>query len=104
VPGGGRVSIRRLRNGARGRLFLANLKGEALVGSTCKVERGSAGAIWTFYAPNPQQPGNPWPFAAFGDVITPAGSWYSLTVSTPAAADRSRVARIVTEALLRPGP
>lgn len=99
IPGGSRVRIRRERNGAHGRSFLEYRLGERVDETTCSVERGQIGAIWSRYVPHPDTT-RVLRYPAFGDVITPAGSWYSMTLWTTSDADRSRLASILTEAML----
>jgi hypothetical protein len=103
TPEDNRVRIQRERNGARGRSFLMYLSGERPEGATCTVDRGQAGAIWSFYPPDPQDTTTgSRKYAALGAVITPAGFWYSVSLSTLSAADQSRLASILTEAMLLP--
>lgn len=101
-PRGSLVSIRRQRNGAIGRAWLANQKREPRDGRTCRVELGTAGAVWTFYPADPEQPHAQRPFGTLGDVVTPNGAWYGLSVWTASAVEQARVARLFTAALLRP--
>jgi hypothetical protein len=102
TPGDNRARIEREVR-AHGRSFLMYPSGERPEGATCTVERGQAGAIWTFYAPNPHDPTTgARNYTAFGAVITPAGFWYSVSLWTYSAADQSRLASILTEAMLLP--
>lgn len=102
LPGGNRARIRRERNGAHGRSFLEYRLGERAEGTTCSFERGQTGAIWDLYLPDPQAPTRVLKYTAFGSVITPAGFWYSVDLSTTSATDQSRLASILTEAMLLP--
>ena len=104
APGDNRVLIERQRNGASGRHFLMYGSGELPEGATCSLERGQTGAIWTFYLPDPQDTTGVRKYVALGSVITPAGVWYSVTLWTSSAADQSRLASILTEAMLLPSP
>jgi hypothetical protein len=100
-PGGSRVRIQRERNGARGRQYLM-WSGESPEGTTCTLERGQTGAIWSFYPPDPQGTiGDP-NYEALGAVVTPAGFWYSVSLRTSSGAEQSRLASILTEAMLLP--
>jgi hypothetical protein len=101
LPGGNRVRIRRERNGAHGRSFLEYRLGERPEETTCSVERGQTGAIWSLYVPHPDTT-RAVRYPAFGDVITPAGFWYSVTLWATSDADRSRLVNILTEAMLLP--
>jgi hypothetical protein len=103
APGDNRVRIQRERNGARSRQHLMYSSGERPEGATCTIERGQAGAIWSFYVPDPQDTtGGALNYTALGAVITPAGSWYSVSLRTSSAADQSRLASVLTEAMLLP--
>lgn len=102
-PGDSRVLIERERNGASGRHFLMYGSGERPEGATCSLPRGQAGAIWTFYPPNPQDSGIR-KYTALGSIITPAGVWYSVTLATASAADQYQLASIVTDVMLLPSP
>ena len=101
APGDNRVLIERKHNGASGRPYLMYGSGELPEGTTCSLERGQAGAIWTFYLPNPQDTGVR-KYNAFGSIITRGGLWYSVSLGTFSAADQSRLASILTEAMLLP--
>jgi hypothetical protein len=101
LPGGNRARIRRERNGAHGRSFLEYRLGEHPEETTCSVEHGQTGAIWSLYAPHPDTTRD-LRYPAFGDVITPAGSWYSVTLWATSDAERSRLVNILTEAMLLP--
>jgi hypothetical protein len=101
TSGDNRVSIERKHNGASSRNFLMYGNGERPEGTTCWVDRGQAGAIWTFYQPNPQDT-SVRKYGAFGAIITPAGFWYSVSLWTSSVTDQSRLASILTEALLLP--
>jgi hypothetical protein len=103
-PGDGRVLIERQRNGATSRPFLMYGSGERPEGKTCSLVRGQMGAIWTFYLPNPQDTTSGRKYMAMGSVITSAGFWYSVTLSTSSGADQFRLAGILTEAMLLPSP
>jgi hypothetical protein len=100
-PGDSRVLIERERNGATSRRFLIYGSGEQPEGMTCSLPRGRAGAIWTFYLPNPEDTGVR-KYTALGSIITPAGLWYSVTLSTASAADEYQLASTVTEVMLLP--
>jgi hypothetical protein len=102
APGDNRVLIERKRNGAVSRSFLMYRSGEHPEGTTCSLERGQTGAIWTFYLPDPEDTTGVRKYAALGSVITPAGLWYGVTLSTSSAEDQSRLAGILTEAMLLP--
>ena len=101
LPDGNRARIRREHNGAHGRAFLEYRLGEVAEGTTCTIDRGQTGALWTLYLPNPQDT-RVLKYSAFGDVMTPAGFWYSVMLSTTSAADQSRFASALTEAMLLP--
>jgi hypothetical protein len=101
APGDSRILIDRELNGAISRHFIMYGNGERPEGATCSLPRGQAGAIWTFYAPNPQD-ASVRKYTALGSIITPAGSWYSVTVGASSAADQYQLASIVTEVMLRP--
>jgi hypothetical protein len=101
TPDDNRVSIERKRNGASSRDFLMYGTGERPQGTTCSLERGQTGAIWTFYPPNPQDT-SVRKYGALGAVITPAGFWYSVSLWTSSVSDQSRLASILTEAMLLP--
>ena len=100
-PADARISISRMRNGAQGRHFLIYRSGVLPEGRACWVRGGSAGAIWASYEPDPGVPDDPRPFLAFGELITPAGRWYRLTVSSRTAQDRDRAASTITALFLR---
>lgn len=104
APGDNKVMIERERNGASSRKFLMYGSGETPAGTTCSLDRGQAGAIWTFYLPDPQDTIHARKYAGFGSVITPAGSWYSVALWTSSSADQPRLASILTEAMLLPSP
>lgn len=99
-PDNAHVRIRRERGQASGRHYLMYQGGTVPKGRTCTVDRDAAGAIWTFYAPDPDVPVSTRPFGTFADLITPAGSWYSLTIWTPSAEAAARAAGAITEAML----
>jgi hypothetical protein len=101
LPGGNRARIRRERNGAHGRSFLEYRLGERPAETTCSLDRGQTGAIWSLYVPHPDTT-RVLRYPAFGDIITPTGFWYSVTLWTTSAAERSRFASILTEAMLLP--
>lgn len=102
LPDGNRVRIRRERNGAHGRSFMMYRPGEVAEGTTCSLDRGRTGAIWSLYLPDPQDTTSPLRYTAIGAVITPAGFWYTVDLRTTSAADQSRLASILTEAMLLP--
>jgi len=104
APGDNRVWIERKRNGAVSRQFLRYGSGEQPVGTTCSLERGQTGAIWTFYPPDPRGTSGPRKYTAMGSIIRPAGFWYEVTLSTSSATDQSQLASILTEAMLLPSP
>jgi hypothetical protein len=104
APGDNRVLIERKRNGASSRQFLMYGSGERPEGMTCSLERGQTGAIWTFYLPDPQDTTGARKYAALGSIITSAGLWYSVALWTSSSADQSRLASILTEAMLLPSP
>jgi len=101
LPGGSRARIRRERNGAQGRTFLEYRLGEHPAETTCSLDRGQTGAIWSLYVADPDTT-RILRYPAFGDFITPAGFWYNVTLWTPSDADRSRLASILSEAMLLP--
>lgn len=102
VANAGSVRIERERNGARGRHFLMYKNGERPEGTTCAVDRGQAGAIWTFYLPDPADAGHRFPYIAMGAFITPAGRWYSLSLQTTTVVEQSHLAGMLTESMLLP--
>ena len=102
APRGSLVRIQRQRNGANGRPYLRYNNFERAEGTTCTLERGQTGAIWSLYLPDPQGTMGALKYGAFGDVITPSGFWYSVTLWTSSAAEQSRLASILTEAMLLP--
>lgn len=104
APGDSRVLVERKLNGAIGRQFLMYGNGERPEGTTCSLDRGQTGAIWTFYLPDPQNTNSLLKYTALGSIITPAGFWYSVTLWTSSVADQSRLASILTEAMLLPSP
>jgi hypothetical protein len=101
LPGGSRARIRRELNGAHGRSFLEYRLGEHPAETTCSLDRGQTGAIWSLYVPHPDTT-RALRYPAFGDFITPAGFWYNVTLWTTSDADRSRFASIISEAMLLP--
>jgi hypothetical protein len=100
-PGESRVRILRERNGAVGRHYQGDEHGDPRPGVTCEVDRGDVGAIWTFYAPDSVQVTWPRPYLAFGEIITPRGSRYTLTLSAHTSDERAQMVAIVTEAGLQ---
>ena len=100
-PADARISISRKRNGAQGRHFLIYRSGVVPEGRVCWVQEGSAGAIWASYEPDPGVPDALRPFVGFGELMTPAGRWYSVTVSARTAQDRDRAASTITALFLR---
>jgi len=100
LPGGSVALIHRERNGARGRAYLMYRPSVLAQGTTCTIERGQTGAIWSLYSPDPQDTSRLLKYNALGDVITPAGAWYAVSLRTPSAEDQSRLASILTEAML----
>jgi hypothetical protein len=96
--------IERKRNGASGRSFLMYRNGEVPEGTTCSLERGQTGAIWSFYLPDPQDASGVRKYTAVGSVITPAGLWYGVMLTTSSVADQSRLASVLTELMLLPSP
>jgi len=101
-PGGIRVRMQRERNARPGRQFLMYKSGETPEGTTCTLERGQAGAIWSFYPPDPKDATGVPNYEALGSVVTPAGLWYSVSLPTSSGAEQSRLASILTEAMLLP--
>jgi hypothetical protein len=104
APGDNRVLIERKRNGASGRSFLMYRNGEVPEGTTCSLERGQTGAIWSFYLPDPQDASGVRKYTAVGSVITPAGLWYGVMLTTSSAADQIRLASVLTQVMLLPSP
>jgi hypothetical protein len=104
APGHNRVLIERKRNGATSRQYLMYRSGERPEGTTCSLKRGQTGAIWSLYLPDPQDTTGLLKYTALGSVITPAGFWYNVTLWTSSAADQSRLASVLTEAMLLPSP
>jgi hypothetical protein len=104
APGNNRVLIERKRNGATSRQYLMYRSGERPEGTTCSLERGQTGAIWTFYLPDPQDTTGVLKYTALGSVITPAGFWYNVTLLTSSVGDQSRLVSVLTEAMLLPSP
>jgi len=102
VEDAGRVRIERERYGGRGRHSLMYKNGERPEGTTCAVDRGQPGAIWTFYLPDPADAGYRFPYIAMGALMTPAGRWYNLSLQTTTAAEQSRLAGMLTELMLLP--
>jgi hypothetical protein len=102
LPGGNRALIQRERNGAHGRSYLMYRPGVLAKGTTCTLERGQTGAIWSLYLPDPQDTTSVLKYPAIGAVITPAGFWYTVNLWTTSGADQSRLASILTEAMLLP--
>ena len=100
----GRIHLRRLRNGASSRGFMTYLSGEQPTGTTCMIDRGATGVLWTFYPPDPARPNSPRPYLAFGDVITPSGAWYGLIISTATAAQQPVLANLLSEITLLAPP
>jgi hypothetical protein len=101
LPGGNRVLIRRERK-VHGRPYLMYRPDELAEGTTCSLARDQAGAIWSLYPPDPHATPGVQKYIAIGDVITPAGLWYSITLWTTSSADQFRLAGILTEAMLLP--
>lgn len=101
LPGDNRVQIQRERDG-RGRSYMKYASGVDAQGTTCSLDRGQTGAIWSLYLPDPQDTTRALKYVAFGSVMTPAGLWYRVFLSTTSAADQSRLASILTEAMLLP--
>ena len=102
LPDGNRALIQRERNGAHGRPWMKYPSRVDAKGSTCSLERGQTGAIWSLYLPDPQDTTVVLKYGAIGSVITPAGFWYTVNLWTTSAADQSRLASILTEAMLLP--
>ncbi|MEA2760823.1 MAG: hypothetical protein QOD47_107 [Gemmatimonadaceae bacterium] len=102
LPGGARILIQRQRNGARGRSYLMYRPGVLAKGTTCTLERAQTGAIWSRYRPDPQDTTRLLKYTALGAVVTPAGHWYSVSLWTASESDQSRLASILTEAMLLP--
>jgi hypothetical protein len=63
----------------------------------CQVGTGPAGAVWSFYAPDPA-PGAPPRYLAVGSLVTAGGREYRITMGAHAAGERDRLARIVADA------
>ena len=101
LPGGNRVQIQRERDG-RGRSWMKYPSKVDAKGTTCSLDRGKTGAIWSLYLPDPQDTTRALKYVAFGSVMTPTGRWYRVFLSTTSAADQARFASILTEAMLLP--
>jgi hypothetical protein len=101
-PDSSRALFRRHRNGSQGRSFPMYRNGEKPVGVTCMVERGVAGAIWSFYPPDPDAPASPRPFRGYGDFITSDGRWYAVMVSGATPEQRLLAASTITAVALLP--
>lgn len=99
APPSNRINIIRERY-ARGRSYLMYDPDAPWVGRTCKVDRGRAGAIWTFYEKNAKNVDDPRPFKALGDIIGKSGAWFSVIVSTRSDKERATLASLVTDATL----
>jgi hypothetical protein len=102
APDGAAVHLLRKRNGAHGRTFWVYRNGENAKGTTCTVQADSVGAIWNLYEPDPSAPPSiRRRYGAFGEVVTPAGRWYGVTVWSTSISDRDRAASTITALLLR---
>ena len=99
APPSNRINIMRERY-AHGRSYLMYDPDTPWAGRTCKVDRGRAGAIWTFYEKDAQKLDDPRPFKALGDIIGKSGAWFSVIVSTPSNEERTRLVSLVTDATL----
>ena len=100
-PDDTRLRIARQKNGATGRSFRRNQDDSEAIGTTCAVDRGDIGIVWSFYEPDPGVPDNPRPFVAFGEVMTPGGRWYKVSLWATGRTEMARVAAGFTEAVLR---
>lgn len=100
LPGGNRILIQRQRRVAHGRPYLMYRPDELAEGTTCSIARDQAGAIWSFYQPDPADTTGALKYTALGDVITPAGFWYTVLIWTTSAAEQFRLADILTQAML----
>ena len=98
-PGDTRARVLRKYHGAS-RTVLSYDPPFPAPGTTCRLDRGAAGAVWTMYERNPARPPAEQRFLAFGDLVTASGSWYSVTVSGPDEASRQVAATAITTALL----
>ncbi len=101
LPDGGRVRISRQRNGASGRGFTIYRSGETPEGRACTFVAGDVGAIWTFYAPDPDARDQSHPFFALADLITPERKWYRVSSSSRTSEERDFTARVITALFFR---
>jgi len=102
LPDGNRALIQRERNGARGRPWMKYPSGVDAQGTTCSLERGQTGAIWSLYLPDPQDSTVVLKYGAIGSVMTPAGFWYTVNLWATSGETQSRLASVLTEAMLLP--
>jgi hypothetical protein len=94
------IFVTRKRNGADGRNFPMYRNGATPEGDGCLIDRGTLGAIWTLYEPDPSRQGQRFGYSAYGDVMTPGGFWYSLVVNSESPVTRLRALRVLTTAFL----
>lgn len=98
---GSTIALQRQRNGAHGRSFMKYRNFEDAKGITCFIQADTLGAIWDLYEPDPAMASSRLRYAAFGEVVTPAGHWYHATVWGAVPFERDRAASTITALLLR---
>jgi hypothetical protein len=69
----------------------------------CRLGVGTAGSVWTLYAPDPEATSGPFStYNAMGDLITAAGNRYDVSVRAASAEVRDRIVRILADAVRPP--
>lgn len=69
----------------------------------CRLGGGTAGSVWTLYAPDPEASGGPLSaYSAMGGLITAGGRRYDVSVRAPSAEARDRIVRMVADAVRPP--
>ena len=69
----------------------------------CRLGGGTAGSVWTLYAPDPDASGGPSPaYGAMGSLITATGRRYEVSVRAASAEARDRFVRLVADAVRPP--
>jgi hypothetical protein len=69
----------------------------------CRLGGGTAGSVWTLYAPDPEASSGPLSaYSAMGVLITAAGRRYNVSVRAPSAEARDSIVRMVADAAQGP--
>lgn len=106
-PSGARIRVSRIISGAIGAHWLTrDQRSTPARGTRCEVAQDSAGSIWTLYAPGavfvtPDTAGRIISrSSAVGDVITPAGLRYHVTIHADSERYRDELAGVVAASAL----